>query len=402
MPDKHAVLAPSAAKRWMTCAPSAKLESSMPEESSVYALEGTLAHATAEVLLKHYRDIGALAVDETETFMENWQTIDGLLAIATDCQKNGFDWPEMLEIVLDNYVRPVYGDYLQAKDENPEAALYVEAQLRLDQFIPEGFGSSDAVIIDGLRMDVYDLKYGRGVKVEAEHNPQMMCYALGALCGPGELELITTVSMTIIQPRLHHQSTWEITAEDLLAWGRIVLRPAAQLAWAGKGDYIPGDHCQFCKGAPRCKALARMATTMPVIAGDTAMMTDEELGEVLGKVDMVAKWCTKVKDEALAAIMGGRAVPGWKVVEGRSVRTIKDQTAAVKALQDAGFQPETYLKPQELRTISELEKVLRKAAFNELLGPLVVKPQGKPTLAPAADPKPDFKPESTENDFTNL
>jgi len=373
----------------------------MPEESSVYALEGTLAHATAEILLKNYRDTGAVCCFDEAALINNWSDIDGLLAVASQCEANGFDWSEMLSTVHENYVRPVYGDYLEAKENVSGVMLFVEARLKLDLFIPEGFGSSDAVIIAGDRMTVYDLKYGKGVKVEAENNPQMMCYALGALCGPGELEPIAHVSMCIIQPRLRHQSCWGLTADDLLAWGRLVLRPAARLAWDGGGEYVPGDHCQFCKCAGRCKALARMAQTMPVIAGEPSMMTDEDLAEVLTKVDIVAKWCTKVKDEALAAIMGGKAIPGWKVVEGRSLRTIKDQAGAIKVLESAGFSPETYLKPQELRTISDLEKVLRKAAFNELLGPFVVKPQGKPTLAPESDPKPSFTPESTQNDFTN-
>lgn len=383
----------------MHCTPSARLEAQMPNEDTAYTREGTIAHSISEWLLTFYRDSHATAVPELEeTKHEILRRMpQELMSLAEDCEAEHLHFWEVAETVHEGYVRPVFEDYLAAKAQDPEAVLLIEERLKLSEYIPEGFGSSDSIIIWGHTVQVNDLKYGKGVKVDAEENAQMMCYALGALCGPCELYDIEDVRMTILQPRLNHISTYEMTARDLLLWAGDVLKPAAALAFKGEGAYTPGDHCHFCKAAPVCKALKAKAELAVTQYEQPETLTPEQLGEALRLTESVKSWAKSVEDYALKIALDGQKVPGFKIVEGRSLRTIKDQAGAIEALKAAGFEPADVCKPQELRTISELEKLLRKAAFNSILGAFVVKPQGKPTLAPEADPRPVFN--KAEDDF---
>lgn len=398
MPDQHAILGPSSAKRWMTCAPSARAEQTVPETASPYALEGTIAHECAEIMLNRYKGLqGLLSFDElraefTEAFPARF------LVLQKQCAELKVDFWEMLETVHDFYVVPVYEDYLEYRKMDKQARLLIEVKLELESFIPQGFGTSDAVIIaDGI-LHVYDLKYGQGVKVDAENNPQMMCYALGALYGPAEEYLVDTVRMTILQPRLKHESQFEMSFGELLGWGKYTLRPAALKAFDGAGEYVPGDHCKFCKVAPRCRACALRATILSEANADPALLSDAELSELLGKIDSIENWAGKVKTYALDRVLRGDAIPGWKAVEGRSTRKISDQKAALDALTGAGFSPEDVLKPSELKSLTDLEKLLRKGAFNDILGPFISRTQGKPALAPDSDKRPAFVSD-VENDF---
>ena len=391
----HALLAPSSAKRWMTCTPSARLEATMPEKDTAYTREGTIAHAMAEGIL---RDLLEQNLDHFPDAGEYLTSRSGII-LAEFCktaEREGLDWKEMAETVYEHYCRLVYEAYLGAKLLDPEAELLIEAKLKLSEYIPEGFGSSDAVLIYKDTMEVFDLKYGKGVKVSAENNPQMMCYALGAYCGPGEFYDINTVRMTIIQPRLRHESHVEICIIDLLTWAEYALKPAANAAFKGEGEQIPGEHCRFCKVSAKCKALAAHTLKVSQKQTEPGLMTLDEIAAILPHFTTIKSWISSVEEFALEAALEGDSIPGYKVVEGRSIRKIKDIAEAINRLNGAGIPSENYLKPAELKTITDLEKSLTKKGFNTILGDLVIKPEGKPTLVEDTDPRPAFSKASSE------
>lgn len=356
----------------------------MPEKDTAYTREGTIAHAMAENMLLHLLSMDAEAVPDYADFMLSGGEARIMHQI-NDCNDEGLDWKEMAETVYDHYVRLVYEAYLGAKLEDSEAMLLVEARLKLTEFIPEGFGSSDAVLIYGDTMEVFDFKYGKGVKVSAESNPQMMCYALGAYCGPGELYDINLVRMTIIQPRLRHESSYSIYAVDLMFWAQQVLKPAAQKAFKGEGEQVPGDHCRFCTVAAKCRKLADYTLRIAEKQTEPGLMSLDEIAQLLPHFSTIKSWINSVEEFALEAALEGDTIPGYKVVEGRSVRKIIDTKTAQERLDSAGIDQESYLKPRELKTITELEKTLTKKGFNTILGDLVIKPEGKPTLVEESD-----------------
>lgn len=406
MPTVHAILPPSGSARWMVCTPSARAEATVPRKDTIFTQEGTIAHAMAEALLR-----GALCTQKAlreyddEKRLEWPESPEHLIEMGGDdlkecfdlCWKLGLDHEEMLRIVAEHYARLVWEDYLDALYRDPEAVLLVEAQLKLSEYIPEGFGSSDAVIIYGRTLCVYDLKYGKGVKVSAVGNSQMRCYALGAFLGPAELYDIAEISMVIIQPRLQWVSNDILTTEQLIDWAENDLRPAAVMAYQGLGEYKPGEHCRFCAIAPRCKALALQASIVEAIDRSADLLSNEQIAELLRKVGHLKTWISNLEAYALEQVLAGSPIPGFKVVEGRSLRTIPDQKAAIGALASAGLSEDSYLRPRELKTISDLEKLLTKKGFNTLLGQYVVKPQGKPTLVEDSDPRPAMS--SAKDDF---
>ena len=407
MPTAHAILAPSGSSRWMHCPPSARLCSLEPQKDTAYTREGTIAHAMAEALLlgaiKVQKDLRAYDDEKRLEWPEKSAHLvemggDALTRCFNDCEGEGLDPEEMLSIVAEHYCRIVWEDYLDALYRDPEAVLLVEARLKLDEFIPEGFGSSDAVIIFDRTLSVYDLKYGKGVKVSARGNTQMRCYALGAYLGPAELYDIKEVSMVIIQPRLQWVSVDALTSDELMDWAENELRPAAVMAYQGLGSFAAGEHCRFCPIAPRCKALALQASVAKDIDRSADLMTNEQIADILRKVGTLKSWISNIESYALDLALSGTPVPGFKVVEGRSLRTIPDQKAAIGALEKAGLSEDSYLRPRELKTISDLEKLLTKKGFNTLLGAYVVKPQGKPTLVEDSDPRPAMS--SAKDDFS--
>lgn len=371
----------------------------MPEKDTAYTREGTIAHAMAEAIL---RDLLEQNLDHFPDAGEYLTSRSGII-LAEFCrtaEHEGLDWREMAETVYEHYCRPVYESYLGAKLQDPEAVLLVESKLHLSEFIPEGFGSSDAVLIYGDTLEVFDLKYGKGVKVEAEHNPQMMCYALGAYCGPGEFYDIANVRMTIIQPRLRHESSWNLHVLDLMQWADQELKPAAKLAFEGKGEQVPGDHCRFCKVAAQCKALAAYTLEITKEPTEPGLMSLDEIAKLLPHFATIKSWISSVEEFALEAALEGDTIPGYKVVEGRSLRKISNAAEAQERLQKAGFEPESYLKAPELKTITDLEKTLTKKGFNAILGDLVIKPEGKPTLVEESDPRQPFS--KANNDFKDI
>lgn len=370
----------------------------MPEKDTAYTREGTIAHAMAEGLLRELLKQGFDHMPEAGEFFDKSGVI--LAEFCRTCEREGLDWKEMAETVYEHYCRIVYETYLGAKLEDPDAVLLIEARLRLDEFIPDGFGSSDAVIIYNDTLEVFDLKYGKGVKVDADHNPQMMCYALGALCGPGETYLINTVRMTIIQPRLHHTSSWEVPEASLMGWAKSELMPAAIKAYNGEGEQVPGEHCRFCKVAAKCRKLADYTLRITEKQTEPGLMTLAEIAAFLPHFATIKSWISSVEEYALEAALEGDEIPGYKVVEGRSVRKISNAAEAMQRLDSAGIPAENYLKPAELKTITDLEKTLTKKGFKTILGDLVIKPEGKPTLVEAADPREPFS--RAKNDFKDI
>lgn len=392
MPDRHAILAPSSSARWLACPPSARLEEKEPNKDTVFTREGTTAHAFAERCLDWLKETNAESVGECPERLR--------AALREKCAKDGYDWQEMASAVWDNYVRLVYEDFLTARASDPDAILLVEQMYSLREYVPDSFGSSDAVIISGDTLSVYDLKYGKGVKVSATGNTQMRLYALGAYLAQGELYDIATLRATIIQPRLGWVSTDTVTASDLMDWAEKELRPKAALAYKGGGQATPGTHCRFCKVACKCRALAEFATNCA--DNHAATMDNEEIAGYLRKAPVVRTWLDAIESRALEAALNGERFPGFKLVEGRSVRAISDKEQAVSRLEARYDDPSVYLKPQELRTITDLEKTLTKKGFKELLGDLVIKPKGKPALVPDDDPRPEINNAGDEfNDIIN-
>lgn len=405
MPTDHALLSPSSAKRWMTCTPSARVEALLPDRTTSYAEEGTLAHAVAESLLHFYKAADVIAVyDQPWDHSPEFHVFDhDLDAIAAQCVTKGFDYREILETVHDRYVRIVWEDFVRAKAQDPAAVLLIEQRVDLNDFVPDSFGSSDAIIIAGDRLSVYDLKYGRGVRVSAKGNPQMTLYALGALVGPGETYNIHDVVMTIVQPRLGSVSSDTVSAASLFLWAASTLAPAARLAYEGKGDFVPGDHCEFCRAKASCKALAEYCSRVTSVYKETDALLPEELAKALPAVSIVEMWASAVKARATEMLMDGTPVPGWKLVEGRATRRILQEAKAREILRQAGFSSADYDKV-ELRGITDLTRLVGGAkTFNTLLGDLVERTPGKPALAPDSDPRTPYSPaQSAETSFADM
>lgn len=372
---KHALLSASASKQWLNCPPSAKLCANVEDRASPYAQQGTDAHELCEykVLLK---TSGKAQWDPTEN-------LDYYDAEMENC--------------AEEYSSFVLEQFLDAKEHCSDPIVLVEQRLDFSKWVPEGFGTGDCIIVADDVLHIIDFKYGLGVLVEAEGNPQMMCYALGALDIYDGIYDIKTVKMTIFQPRRDNISTFEMNKTDLLNWADTVLAPTAKLAYEGKGEFKAGDHCQFCKVKATCRKraeynleLAKYDFEMP------ANLEDSEIAAILPKVDELVSWVNDIKEYALQQALSGTVYDGYKVVEGRANRKYTDEDAVAFAVKDAGYDP--YEK--KLLGITAMTSLLGKTKFNELLGGLIEKPQGKPTLVPETDKRPalntakdDFKEE---------
>ena len=378
----HALLSPSSAHRWLHCTASPRLEEHEEDKGSIFAQEGTLAHAYCARALKRFLGLPTDGEDAE---------IDSL----SELHDNAMD-----EHVA-GYAATVLGKLEAARKMTPDARLLVETRLDFSEWVPEAFGTADAVIIADGVMDVIDFKYGRGVRVDADNNPQMMIYALGAL-RLFDLEYgISQVRMTIIQPRLDHVSEWETSAAELLSWAEKTLRPKAKEAWDGNGHQEPGDWCRFCKIRTRCKALANMCQQTQANFSDPRLLTADQIAEkVLPYLTVIKSWVSDVEEYALQQALDGVAFTGWKVVEGRSVRRVTDPKAVAATLGAAGYTEDSYLRPRELKTITDLEKTIGKKRFGELCATWLEKPQGKPTLVPESDKRPPLN--SAARDFDEI
>lgn len=335
----HALLSASGAHRWMECTPSALLEKEFKDETSIYALEGTAAHALAEHKLRVY------------------------MGEKSKRPKSEFDSPEM-DKYTDEYVEYACELISGARARSKDAIILIEQRLDFSEYVPEGFGTGDLVIVADGMLDVIDLKYGQGVEVSAEDNPQMKLYALGGLALFDSLYDIQTVRMTICQPRRDHISEYAITTDELISWAETKLKPKAQLALQGEGEFQAGDHCRFCKARFTCReraeqnlALAKHDFKQPVL------LSDKEISEILPQADRLAKWASDVWVYATdTAINSSKHWPGFKVVEGRSNRKYTDQKKVAETVKKAGY---TDIYKTSLIGISSMEKLMGKKKFRE-------------------------------------
>ena len=385
MPNAHALLSPSAAHRWIHCTPSVRLEEGVRDEGSDFAAEGTLAHAIAS--RKILETLGR-PHDEQDREIEELRERY---------------YSEEMEGYTDTYRSIVLEKFNQAKTRSKDAQLLVEVRLDFGSFLPDAFGTADAVIIADDLMEVIDFKYGKGVKVDADHNPQMMIYALGAL---DEFLLdydIKRVRMTIVQPRIDNLSECGMMVGELTAWRTITLKPAAEKAFAGVGEQVPGEWCQFCTVRATCSAIAEKARQIcNEDFREARLISDEDIPGLLPLVPVLKGWLEDFASHALQRALDGATIKGYKLVEGRSIRQVTDQDALLGALLVKGYQRDDLLKKPELKAIGELEKLVGKKAFAEIGKPWLVKPQGKPTLAEESDKRPVWKPkESASEDFDN-
>lgn len=382
MPGQHALLSPSSAHRWLHCTASARLEAQAPDRDTEFAQEGTLAHSIcARKLLKYLHQDTTYVDWEAKSLQHLYQ-------------------PEMEEHT-DIYRDIVIGKLNEAKRKTRDACLLIEKRLDFSAYVPDAFGTADAIIIADDLMEVIDFKYGKGVRVDAYENPQMMIYALGAYEAFSFEYNIKRVKMTIVQPRLDNISEYGMTTAALISWASYELTPKAQQAYRGDGPQEPGNWCQFCKVKAACKKLATDCIDAMDNHPTPGLVTKEELEQhILPKLAAFKTWLSGVEDYALQQALSGVRFDGLKVVEGRSIRRIADPAKAEAALKGAGYAPDDYLKPQELKTITDLEKMLGKKTFAALLGDYVEKPQGKPTLVPMSDKRPEFN--QAADDFKGI
>jgi hypothetical protein len=358
---KHAILSASGAHRWLRCTPSARLELQFPDEQTPYAAEGSMAHELAEQWLAYHLERRP-------------------------------DYPRASHEMMDYVERYVHA-VLERADTGDE--IFLEQRLDFSSWVPEGFGTGDAVILKPDRIEVVDLKYGKGVKVDAADNPQLRLYALGALHEFGMLYDFETVRMTIVQPRLDHISTEELTVDELLHWGETI-KPLAWEAFHGKGEFQAGDHCRFCRARYTCRARAEANLEMAKYEfRDPETLDHEEIADVVKQAEELQRWAKDVKEHALKeAYHRGVVFPGLKLVEGRSIRKFTDEGLVAERLQREEVAP----FKEVLLGITELEKRVGKKRLSELVGDLIEKPPGKPTLVPDTDKRPEI-PSAIAADF---
>ena len=363
MPPKgHALLSASSSHRWMNCPPSARLCENYDDKGSDFAAEGTDAHALCEFRLQEALGLPA------ENPIENltW-------------------YNEEMEDCAVSYASFVSEIVAKAKDTCSDPVVLIEQHLDYSKFVQEGFGTGDCIVIADGELHIIDYKHGRGVLVEADNNPQMKLYALGALEIFDFLYDIETVSMTIFQPRRGNVSTYSLSKADLYIWAEEVLKPIAELAYKGEGQYNCGEWCQFCKAKTDCRKRAEANMELAKYDFmDPPLLTDEEIEDVLSKVDNLVSWANDVKEFVFQSAMSGKVWKGWKLVEGRATRKYVNDEAVATAIINAGYDP--YEK--KLLGLTEMQKRLGKTKFEEILGSLIIRPQGKPTLVPESDKRP--------------
>lgn len=386
MPSEHALISPSAAKRWIACPGSVRLTEDFPDKGSKYAEEGTFAHSVCETLLRHWIEKIPLSRKKAE-----------LAAL-----KANKWYSEELMGFCQIYVDLVKATYKDALKKDKSAVLDIEVKLDLGNFIPDGFGTADAVIIYNDTLIIFDFKYGRGVRVEAQGNPQMRCYAGGALVAYHELFDIKRVITTIVQPRVENGiSSEELSADELLEYCTGVIWPAADKAYRGVQEFCPGDHCRFCPANGQCAAQLEenKAMVQKMFAPEPMLMTEEQIVEVLVNAPVVEKWLKAVKDYALEAALDGVEFPGMKLVAGRSTRSYSDEEALLDSLHDAGVE-DALIYERNLLSPAKLEKLLGKKEYAAIAAPYVTVAPGKPTLVPETDKRDRLTPdESIRNQF---
>jgi len=371
MPTNHAVLSASSSERWLKCPPSARLCENYEDKGSNYAAEGTSAHSLCEARLKQ------------------------ALGIPTEDPVENLSWyNEEMEECAQGYASYVTELLAEAKKVCKDPLVMIEQRVDFSRWVKDGFGTADSILIADKVMHICDYKHGLGVEVSAEGNSQLRLYALGALEIFDCIYDIDEVCMHIYQPRKSNISVDTISKEDLYKWAEEVVVPQAELAYNGLGDFSCGEHCRFCKAKAKCRERANANMKLAEYEfQEPAVLDDEEIADILGRVDALISWASDVKEFALRQAISGKEWPGWKMVEGRSIRKYTNEALVASTVEGAGFDP--YEK--KVLGITAMQKMLGKTRFEELLSPYLEKPQGKPTLVPASDKRPAIN--TAKNDF---
>ena len=382
---QHALLSPSGANRWLSCPPSARLEETFKDTSNDSADEGTLAHTLSELHLRNQ-----LGIMKKIDYNRELKKVKNNTYYNTEMNAHCIDYATF---ILEKY------------DKLEDPSIFIEEKIDLREFIPEGFGTVDCIMIADEILDINDYKYGKGVLVEANDNKQMMLYALGALRKYSLLYTIKVIRMTIYQPRLNNYSSFETSADWLLEWGETHVKPNAKLAFEGKGDYKAGPHCKFCKARNQCKTLADHNMSLAKYAfEDPNKLTDEDISDILEKASDFKTWLSSIQNYALfETINNEKQWPGFKLVSGRSNRKYLDSEEIKKILNKAKLKKELYLTSPELVGIGTLEKNIGKSEVDKLIGKLIIKPPGTPTLVPEWDKRPTLNSsDAAKTAFENI
>lgn len=380
-PSKHALLGASSAARWIACTPSARATEGLPDQESTYAAEGTRAHEVCEKALRYK--------------LAKWEAGKPFDLLSDWAQQS---MPTEMFNAANQYVSFLHDQWVGF---SCRPGVFIEQEVDVSRWVPGGFGTCDCLMIGGGLLHIIDFKYGQGVPVSPVRNPQLMYYALGAYALFDGLESIDTVRMSIVQPRIQEEpETFEMPLADLLDWAREVLQPAAEMAWRGEGTFCPGEHCRFCKAHPGCRGWQEkygpLAGFEPL--PQPAALSDEELGEWLQKVEGLVAYARELEDYAQTALLEGRTLPGWKLVQGRSTRKWTDQDAAFRQMEADGID-EAMLYTRTPISLTAAERMLGKKKFAEVMSAFITRAPGAPKLAKDSDPRPaydrleGFKPE---------
>ena len=370
----HALLSASSAHRWLNCPPSAVAAEAYVNEGSEFTREGTLAHTVAEAYATHLMCTGRIPIQEVEEDEEIPREMK-------DCAQG-------------------YADYIQEQIHSDDALVMLEQRVDFSPWVPDGFGTADCIIIQGDTMDVIDYKYGKGVAVSAIDNPQEMLYGLGALNDYGFAYDIDKIRLHIYQPRINNISVDEMTADELLGWGDKI-KPIADQAAKGEGEYSAGSHCKFCPHAGRCRELTSICSEYVHTHGletKVPVLAPFEVAEILAMEPLISLWLKRVKDQALASMLKGEQVPGYKVVAGRGSRNWADDIEVAATLSAAGYTQEDYTETKIL-SVAQMEKALGKKKVAELVGGHILSHTGAPTIALETDKRPVYNP---ADEFDNL
>lgn len=384
--SSHALLSPSSAHRWLNCPLAPRLEATLPEKPSEYAREGTVAHSVCEITAKKkFKKVKAAEYNRV------------IKKLKTDAA-----WDDEMLHTAETYVEHLTELAMEFANE-PYIAF--EVKVDISDYVPEAFGRCDCVMFGGDTLIITDYKHGKGVPVSPDENPQLMLYALGALklYKPLFGVALKKVAVYIDQPRIGAYDGWTCTVDELLAWGESV-KPKAQMAFMGFGEYHAGDWCRFCRANGICKAQAEQQIGAfddfsAAVGNPTALLSPFEMGEVLKRGETLVSWYETVREKALESLLNGEKIPGYKVVEGRSTRCWTDQDKALDKLQESGVD-RAVIYDSVPKTLAQLEKLLGTARFKELVGEFVTKPQGKPTIAPESDSRQPFS--SAASDFAGV
>lgn len=386
MPDVHALLSASGAKKWLNCPLSIKMEKEFPTTDTVYSLEGTTAHALAEAKLQL-----ALKNIRRSTYTKKVNDLQNV---------NG-----EMEEYIDNYRDFVIEKYNTIRRIELDTIIEIEKRVDFSDYAPKGFGTCDVVIVSAEYLEIIDLKYGKGVKVSAKDNPQLRLYALGALEEYTFLYDIKGINMTIYQPRMNTISEEFITTKDLIEWGENIVKPAAIKAYEGKGKCYAGSHCDsgFCKARSVCRAYTEEKLKIKSYEYKEAdKLTNEEIADILGQIDSIGIWIKQIKDYAYNQVLNkGVKYSGYKLVKGKSSRAYADNELIIKTLKENGYTEED-IYDKKIKAITNMEKLLGKKRFQELIGNNIITSQGAPVLAPESDTRQEISISTAEEDFKNI